>query len=290
MALRLPRVEGYKLRHRFVEAGERHFHVARTGEGPPIVLLHGWPQHWYCWRLVIPKLSSSHRVAAMDLRGFGWSDIAWEGFDKETMADDVAGVIEALELGPAFVVGHDWGGWIAYLLALRRPELVERLVTLNAPAPFLRPTPGNVAGLVRRHQLMMASPLGPRALRQRPYVTRTLRRWSRRSENLPGNVRGRYWLDIRASTRTRAAMLFHRTWLTRELGPVIAGRYRSQRLEVPTLALYGERDPIVPARLFRGLEERASDLRVEGVPGAGHMLPEERPDLVAERALEFFSG
>jgi pimeloyl-ACP methyl ester carboxylesterase len=83
-------------------------------------------------------------------------------------------------------------------------------------------------------------------------------------------------------------MLLHRTWLRSELLPVLGGRYRSERLVTPTLALYGERDPVTPARLFQGHERYADDLRVEGVQDAGHLLPEERPELVAERALEFF--
>ena len=293
MALRLPKHKGLKLAHKFVRAGDREFHVAitkRHGDGPPILLLHGWPQHWYAWRLVIPALAERHRVLAMDLRGFGWSEIAWEGFEKERMAADVAGVIDALSLERPAVIGHDWGGWIGYLLALRQPEAISALITLNAPPPFARPTPGNAAALVRRHHLRMASPLAPRTLKQRRYVTRTLGRWSHRSPNLSGRVRRRYWMDIEASTRARASVRFHRAWLLRELGPVLAGRYRSDHLRVPALALYGERDPVVPPRLYRGLDGRDGMLRVEGVPGAGHMLPEEQPELVAERSLAFLNG
>ena len=288
MALRLPKVEGYRPSHRFISAGGREFHVAEIGEGPPVLLLHGFPQHWYSWRLVIPALSGTHTVMAMDLRGFGWSEIAWEGFDKETMASDVLGVIDALGLDRVHIVGHDWGGWIAYLLALQHPERVERLMTLNAPLPFARPTPAHAVGLIRPHHLLMASPLSPRILKLRPYVAWSLRRRSRGNANLPGPVRDRYWLDIRASTRARAAMLLHRSWVRDEAVRVLAGRYRSERLTTPTLALFGERDPVTPPRLVADDGRHADDLRVEGVPGAGHLLPEERPDLVAERALEFF--
>ena len=95
----MPQVDG--VRHRFQAAGGLSFHVAEAGEGEPLLLLHGWPQHWYCWRLVIPELAKHYRVLAMDLRGFGWTDIAWEGLDKETMADDVANVMSALEIDRA---------------------------------------------------------------------------------------------------------------------------------------------------------------------------------------------
>src|SRR5687768_9788769 len=110
MAHSMPQVSGVD--HRWVRVGDMSFHVAEAGEGDPILLLHGWPQHWYSWRLVIPKLAQTHRVVAMDLRGFGWSDIAWEAFEKENLADDVAGVLEALEIDRVRMIGHDWGAWI----------------------------------------------------------------------------------------------------------------------------------------------------------------------------------
>src|ERR687891_2267855 len=122
MAHAMPQIEGVD--HRFIRAGEMGFHVALAGEGEPLLLLHGWPQHWWQWRKLIPSLAERHRVIAMDLRGFGWSDIAWTGFEKETMADDVIAVLAELEVDRTRIVGHDWGAWIGYLLALRRPELV----------------------------------------------------------------------------------------------------------------------------------------------------------------------
>src|SRR5687767_1327296 len=168
MAHQMPQVEGVK--HSFVPVGDLNFHVAEAGEGDPVLLLHGWPQHWYCWRLVMPALAKRHRVLAMDLRGFGWTDIAWQGFEKENMADDVANLVSALDLDRVKIVGHDWGGWIGYLLALRRPELVERLVGLSVPPPFLRPQPRGLAVLPRmRYQLALASPLAVRRMSRPGY-------------------------------------------------------------------------------------------------------------------------
>jgi pimeloyl-ACP methyl ester carboxylesterase len=287
MAHQMPQVEGVK--HSFVPVGDLNFHVAEAGEGDPVLLLHGWPQHWYCWRLVMPALAKRHRVLAMDLRGFGWTDIAWQGFEKENMADDVANLVSALDLDRVKLVGHDWGGWIGYLLALRRPELVERLVGLSVPPPFLRPQPRGLALLPRmRYQLALASPLAVRRMSRPGYVAKTIKRWSRDREHLDSDVRRLYGRDLRASTRARAAMLLYRTWVKREFWQVLRGKYRSERLRVPTLILYGDRDPVLPPVLFEGHEQFADDLRVEAVSGAGHMLPEERPELVADRVLEFF--
>ena len=289
MAHSMPQLSGVD--HRWVRVGDMSFHVAEAGEGDPILLLHGWPQHWYCWRLVIGKLAATHRVVAMDLRGFGWSDIAWEGFEKETLADDVAGVLAALGIDRVKVIGHDWGAWLGYLLAMRSPDQLERLVALSAPPPFARPSLRGLAALPRlRYQLALASPLAIHLISKRRYVARTTRRWAADRTNLKRSVVKLYDRDQRATTRARAAMLMYRTFLLRELGPVLAGRYRRQRIEVPTLILHGDRDPILPTVLYEGHERFFEQLRVESVPGAGHLLPEERPDLVAERALEFFKA
>jgi pimeloyl-ACP methyl ester carboxylesterase len=286
MAHQMPQVEGVK--HSFLAAGDLNFHVAEAGEGEPVVLLHGWPQHWYCWRLVMPRLAERHRVIAIDLRGFGWTDIAWQGFEKENMADDVVRVLEALEVERASVVGHDWGAWIGGILALRRPELVERLVCLSSPPPLVDTRVLKAAPRFR-YMAGIAAPTAIKRMSRPGYVARLVKRWSRDRENLGDDVRRIYGRDLRASTRARAAMLLYRTFLTKEIGPVLRGRYRDRRLQVPTRIIYGDRDPVSPSVLFEGHEQFADDLQVEAVTGAGHFLPEERPDLVVDRLLEFLA-
>lgn len=294
MAHAMPQVKGVD--HRFVRAGEMSFHVALAGdeEADPVLLLHGFPEHWWAWREVIPRLAGRHRVIAMDLRGFGWSDIAWEGFEKENMADDVAGVIDALGLERVKLAGHGWGGYVGYLLALRRPELVERLVAISAPPPWTPLNRGSLGGLARlHHQLTLATPfVGNKAVEKRLYVNRLIRRWSRDQKNLKKDVQRIYSRDLKASTRARAAALLHRTWLTRELPAVLAGRYRGDevRLTVPTLVIHSKRDPLLSPGLFNGISKQADELRVQTVPNAGHFLPEERPAVVADALLEFFGS
>jgi pimeloyl-ACP methyl ester carboxylesterase len=286
MAHAMPQVPGVD--HEFVRDGDDRFHLAVAGGGDPVVLLHGWPQHWYAWRAVIPPLAERNRVIAMDLRGFGWSDIAWEGFERERMADDVARVLGLLELDRVRVVGHDWGGWIGFLLALRRPELVERLVVLSAPPPwasFGLPRPASLRRL--GHDLVMASPAGWRLLRNTDFAGRRVAGLSVRRDNLGPEELAIYARDLQASTRARAGVLFHRAFLARELPAIIRGRYRNARPTVPTLGLYGERDPILPAAFVAGHERDARRMRVEAVPGAGHYLPEEAPEVVAARVLDF---
>jgi pimeloyl-ACP methyl ester carboxylesterase len=286
MAHQMPQVPGVK--HSFIRARELNFHVAEAGEGDPVLLLHGWPEHWYAWRQLIPRLAESHRVLALDLRGFGWTDIAWEGFEKENMADDVASVLAELELDRVRIIGHDWGGWIGFLLALRRPELVERLVALNTPTPWSLGTPGLRSLHRLGSRMLLATPAGSTLLHRSNLAARQIRRWSESRGNLQKSERRIYVRDLRASTRARAGSLLHRTFVTREALPTLWGRYRNAHLSVPTLVLLGERDPIVAPRVPKRVHEHADDLRVEVLEGKGHFLPEEAPRLVFQHATGFF--
>jgi pimeloyl-ACP methyl ester carboxylesterase len=129
-----PHVDG--VTHRQVRTRGIDFHVAEAGSGDDVVLcLHGWPQHWYEWRHLMPALADRHRVLALDLRGFGWSDAPRDGYEKEEMATDVLAVLDALGIERVKLVGHDWGAWIGFLLCLRAPQRFERYLALNILPP-----------------------------------------------------------------------------------------------------------------------------------------------------------
>src|SRR4051794_29109139 len=97
--------------HRFVNVGDVRLHVASAGEGEPLILVHGWPQHWWCWRFLIPALSERFRVIAPDLRGLGWSDAPAGDYAKRTWASDILRLMEVERIDRARVIGHDWGGY-----------------------------------------------------------------------------------------------------------------------------------------------------------------------------------
>src|SRR5437764_4223512 len=129
----LPQLPG--VRHRDVDAGGVRLHLAESGpaDGPPLLLVHGWPQHWWCWRLVLPRLSERFRCLVPDLRGHGWSEAPAEGYRKEQLVDDLLALLDRLELERVGYVGHDWGAFCGFLLTLRAPERLTGLLALSVP-------------------------------------------------------------------------------------------------------------------------------------------------------------
>jgi len=284
-----PHVEG--VTHRWVGARGLRFHVAEAGSGDdPVLLLHGWPQHWYEWRELMPALADRHRVLAMDLRGFGWSDAPRTGYEKENLASDVLAVLDALGLERVKLVGHDWGGWIGFLLCLRAPERFERYLALNIPTPWIqmRKALPHSWRLVYQ-QVILAPWIGYFAHRSKRFVRMALR---------AGGADPRFWdertLSIFADnlaepSRAKAAVQMYRVFNLRELVPILRGRYAERRLTVPTRMLFGTDDAAIHTDLLAGYEAHADDMEIEFVPGCGHFIADERPDLVAERARAFFS-
>jgi len=115
--------------------GRLAVHLAEAGDGPPLLLLHGWPQHAAIWRRVVPLLAADFRLLMPDLRGFGSTAVPADGFHPAQFAADAIALLDALGIEKAGVIGHDWGGFAGYLLGLRHPERVTGLVVCNAPHP-----------------------------------------------------------------------------------------------------------------------------------------------------------
>jgi pimeloyl-ACP methyl ester carboxylesterase len=285
----MPEVAGVS--HRFVSAGGLRMHVAEAGDGPPLMMLHGWPQHWWMWRELIGPLSQTHRVICPDLRGFGWSVAPAGGYDPEVFARDVTGLLDALEIDePIDLVGHDWGGWTGHILCLRRPERIRRFLALNIYHPFLRPSPRQLlTGWRLWYQWVLALPgLGSRLMRG--VASEPILRWV--------GVRRVPWsseeMDVYLSQfgepdRAMAASLLYRHATLELPRKVIGGEYRRLTTPVSGLMLFGVGDQVQDARLMRGFESNEPNMRLELVPDAGHFIVEERTDLVLARAQELFS-
>lgn len=285
----LPSVPGVD--HEIVETSRLSMHVARAGEeGPPLVLLHGWPQHWYAWRHVIPRFAERYRVICPDLRGLGWTEAPAGDYGDENLASDVLALLDALELRRVFLIGHDWGLQAGIRLCLREPDRVERFVALNDVHPWSRPSLRDALDVWRFwYIVLLAAPAaGGWLLRNRPgFVRLLIRSWSERNVWTKQELDS-FALRLSEPSRARASVQYYRT-LLREL-PVVAGRYRDRTLHTPTLLLFGADDGVVRPHQLHGYEEHAEDMRVELIPGVGHFTAEEAPDLVVDRALKHFDS
>jgi pimeloyl-ACP methyl ester carboxylesterase len=286
----MPEVAGVS--HRWVEARGVRFHVAEAGAGgDPVLLLHGWPQHWHEWRHLMPDLADRHRVLALDLRGFGWSDAPPGGYLKEEMANDVLAVLDALGLERVKLVGHDWGGWIGFLLCLREPRRFERFLALGIVPPWieLRATLPH-AWRFWYQQVVSAPGIGYLAHRRGRFVRFVIRHWATDPAAWDEETIAGFADSFTDPAHARAAVLVYRNFALREAPAILRGAYADKRLAVPTRLLFGDRDvPLHPA-LLSGCERRGDALEVELVPGAGHFLADERPDVVADRARALFGG
>jgi pimeloyl-ACP methyl ester carboxylesterase len=284
-----PAVEGVS--HRWVEARGIRFHVAEAGAGDDVVLcLHGWPQHWYEWRELMPALADRHRVLALDLRGFGWSDAPRDGYEKEELASDVLAVLDELGLERVKLAGHDWGGWIGFLLCLREPRRFERLLAFNIVPPWapLRAIVSN-AWRFWYQQVVLAPGLGYRLHRGGEFVRRVLVGGSTVKDVWDEPTLSAFADSYAEPARARAAVQMYRVFNWREALPIARGRYARARLTVPTLMVFGREDFVLRPEMLAGCERHAEDMRVELVEGAGHFIVDERPRLVAERAREFLA-
>jgi pimeloyl-ACP methyl ester carboxylesterase len=282
MSLPLPHVDGVDHQDVVVRGLRMHVAFAGPATGHPVVLQHGWPQHWYAWRhLIGPLAQAGYRVIVPDFRGFGWSEYPPdEDFRKETLVDDLIALFAELGYGQVSYVGHDWGCWAGWLLCLRRPELIDRAVLLSArsPVPPERIDPGSLGRLASLwYQLPLAAPM-PRAAK-----LATLGR-------LPLAVPDVYVEPLRQPSVMRASTLLYRQFLTHELGPLLAGRYRGQRVTVPVLFLVGDRDLLFYEEMVDEHLTHVDDYRGEVLRGIGHFIPEEAPDPLRERVLAFLGA
>jgi pimeloyl-ACP methyl ester carboxylesterase len=284
----LPPVTG--ITHRFVQAGDVKLHVAEAGEGPPLLLLHGWPQHWWCWRFLIPRLAASYRVIAPDLRGMGFSEAPSGRYATATLAADIIALIDAEGLERVRVISHDWGAYISFLMALEHPERIERLVALDILPPWPAAARRRPSALLQMlaYQGPVATPvLGPLTMTLSPVPVRTVIR--------KGSGPGRRWSDdeldvyadvLREPARAKASSALYRTFLTRELPASTRSKQNPERIDVPTLLLMGG------ASLLRALlaPMTVGNLEVREIEGAGHFLPEEAPEKLLALALPFLSA
>ncbi|HLH75775.1 MAG TPA: alpha/beta hydrolase [Candidatus Binataceae bacterium] len=272
--------------------------VARAGQGPLLLMLHGFPECWYSWRHQLVALAPRFTCVAPDLRGYGGSD-APRGVAKyrlEELVGDVVGLIERLGHGRATLIGHDWGGAIAWATALMHPECLERLIVLNCPHPLA----------FRRHLRS-----NPRQWRKSWYILFFQLPW------LPERVLGRRGCAplvalMRRSAVNRtafsaadlayfrqafahpysltAALNYYRALRRRDLAGGVSIRWLANKIALPTLLIWGEQDVALGKELTYGMEQYFTGrFELKYVPDSGHWVQQERPQRVNRLIEEFLA-
>jgi pimeloyl-ACP methyl ester carboxylesterase len=280
--------------HRWTDTPVRlHYVCAGPDDGPLVLFLHGFPEFWYSWRHQLPALAAAgYRAVAPDLRGYALSDKpdGLEAYTGEALVDDVAGLLAAEGAARATVIGHDWGGVVAWLTALRRPDLVDRLVILNAPHPasFLTALRSPVQMLRSSYMAFFQLPVVPEALlaAQRGALVR----WTLRAASAPGAFTDadlERYADAFAERGALTGPLNYYRAMGRRLPQRARSGRQSRVVAAPTLVLWGAEDPVLPTSLADPGRSLVPDCRVELVEGAGHFVHADAPARVNTLLLEF---
>ena len=250
--------------------------VALAGEGPAVLVMHGWPHTWRVWSLVVPLLARHRRIVAPDLRGLGDSDPAQGGFDAATGAADMLGLLDALDVDRADVVALDAGVPAAFLLAAGHPSRVRRLVVMEALLPGL---PGGFPAPPWWFGFHAVPGLAETVLegQEAAYLDWFLTAGTHHGRGVPAAVRDAFVAAYTGRDALARGFGYYRATEQNAAAVVSAGR-----LVVPTLALGGD---TVGDRLFHQLASVTDQLAGDVIPDSGHLVPLDRPDAVAQHLL-----
>lgn len=281
--------------HRYVAAHGARFHVVEAGSGPLVLLLHGFPTFWWTWRHQITALADAgFHAVAMDLRGYGGSDHTPHGYDPESLAGDAAAVIRSLGQSEAVVIGHGWGGYVAWSMGVYESDVTRAIAAIGAPHPRaltagIRRSRRQRAAL--RYALAYQLPLIPERRLVRNEAARIgslLERWSA-SPNWPDDeVSARYRGAFALWPTAHTAIEYHR-WAIRSVlrrdGRRFAERMRFP-ISAPVLQVHGSADPAILLDSVAGSQEYVTgSYEIEVLDGVGHFPHEEAPDATTSALL-----
>ncbi len=275
------------IRHRRVNAGRLTLHVAEVGEGEPVLFVHGFPSYWEDWQQQMEALAAQgFRAIAFDLPGYGESEQLPNVLDYRStlLAADIAGLIRALELPSVHVLGHDWGGTLAYCLAAEHPELVKQLIVLNAGHPELFRKALQHWEQVRRswYMFLFQLPWLPEwLLKLRAAMSLALRHMEVRAGAFTDADLDRHVKLMRLPGVAHAALSYYRAAFR---APVRARKTIQQR----TLVLWGDQDQALSsALLLPNLPEHVPNVRILHFEQAGHWLHRDLPEAVTGHVVDF---
>jgi len=284
MALQSAAASENDMQHDYADNNGVKIHYVVAGEGPLVVMIHGFPDYWYTWRHQMDALKDGYRVAALDQRGYNRSDkpAGVEAYDMQNLVSDVAAVIRDQGEDSAIIVGHDWGGSVAWNVALARPELVDRLVVLNLPHPrgflaAIRNNPEALAGTEYARRFRDGNAQDPDIFFGMPMTPETLSGWVTDEEARPKYIEAFERSDF-------SAML---AYYKQNYPDLWSGEFAPARmppnLRMPTLMFHGLADEALHSDgLNNTWDWIDADFTLMTIPGAGHFVQQDAAEYVSK--------
>jgi pimeloyl-ACP methyl ester carboxylesterase len=264
---------------RYIDTGQLRLHAVIGGEGPPLLLVHGWPETWYAWRMVMPALAQDFQVVAVDQRGIGLSDKPQDGYDTGTLAADLVALMDALGHQRFAMVGHDTGMWIGYALAADHPDRLDRLAVAETPIPGLSPSPPLLSNAHLNDRLWhfafnWLAELNEQLVKGREDIYFGWQFASKAAKPLP-DYAVRHYVDTLASDPEALHASFA---IYRALDTTIAQNQqrKSQRLTLPVLAIGGAQS--LGQAVADTMKLGADNVQSLVIAGSGHHPAEETAD------------
>jgi pimeloyl-ACP methyl ester carboxylesterase len=275
---------------RYIDTGELRQHAVIGGDGPPLLLVHGWPENWYAWRLVMPELARDFEVIAVDQRGIGLTDNPQDGYDTGTLANDLVALMDALGHQRFAVVGHDTGHFISYALAADRPNRVERVALLEVPGPpgatpsppLFVPEPIN--NKVWHIPFNRVDEVPEQLIRGREDIYFGYEFAIQAGKKLPEDVVDYYVRLVSNPDSLRGSLSFYRAWDT----TMAQNEQRKNRpLTMPVLAIGGAAS--WGELVGNDMKTLANDVQSVVFPDTGHWVAEESPDQLLAALTPFLA-
>ncbi len=286
-------MEGAGVSHSYADVNGVRLHYVEAGEGPLVVLLHGFPEFWYSWRHQIPALADAgYHVVAPDMRGYNLSEkpAGWRAYGAEQLAGDIAALIRHLGVEKAHLVGHDWGAAVAYFTAMDHPDVVERLAILNVPHPARLLDGFRTVRQLRKswYMFFFQIPFLPERLLARngfSFAKRSLRADS------PGSFSDadleRYVEAWSQPGALKGMIDYYRAALRQSPRKALG---RMSPINCPVLVIWGERDRHLGRELAQPGPTWVPNVRVERLPEATHWVQHDAPERVNELLTEFLGA
>ena len=278
--------------HRFIEANGIRFHYVEEGEGPLVLLLHGFPECWYSWRKQLPVLAAAgYRAVAPDMRGYNLTDKPKSGYNIESLVDDVEALAHALGESQIHLVGHDWGAIVAWQVAWRKPELLRSLTIMNVPHPtafarYLRSHPRQMLKSI--YMLLFQIPRLPERVLTRnraAAIGRAFRDAAGHPDAFSDADVDVYREAFLRPGVARSSLNYYRQAIRQGLGVL-----PDSPIRVPTLVLWGEDDPVLEQALNDDLGRWVDDFTFKPIPGCGHWTQQEAPEIVNTELLAWLKA